>query len=60
MEDDDDRHQDYQVQEGQVQMPHCDEGREKDELETPKHLLNSSSAYSDLREGINPELIVKD
>ena len=40
--------------------PHCDEGREKGELETSEHLLNSCSAYSDLREGINPELIIED
>ena len=40
--------------------PHCDEGREKGELETPEHLLNSCSAYSYLREGINPELIIED
>ena len=63
MEDDDDRHQDdheVQVREGQVQLPHCDEGREKGELETTDHLLNSCSAYSDLREGIDPELVIED
>ena len=63
VEDDDDRHQDdheVQVREGQVQLPHCDEGREKVELETTDHLLNSCSAYSDFREGIDPELVIED
>ena len=40
--------------------PNCDEGRETGELETPEHLLNSCSAYSDLREGIDPELVIED
>ena len=40
--------------------PHCDKGREKGELETPEHLFNSCSAYSDLREVIDPELVTED
>ena len=40
--------------------PHCREGREQGELETPSHLLTSCSAYSDLREGVNPELVLED
>ena len=43
-----------------MSCPHCDEGRETGELETPEHLLNSCSAYSDLREGIDPELVIED
>jgi hypothetical protein len=40
--------------------PHCREGREQGELETPSHLLTSCSAYSDLRTGVNPELVLED
>ena len=29
-------------------------------LETPSHHLSECSAYSDLREGANPELVLKD
>ena len=29
-------------------------------LETPSHLLGECSAYSDLREGANPELVLED
>ena len=39
--------------------PHCREGREQGELETPSHLLTSCSAYSDLRAGVNPELVLE-
>ena len=40
--------------------PHCREGREEGVLETPSHLLSECSAYSDLREGANPELVLED
>ena len=40
--------------------PHCREGREEGVLETPSHLLKECSAYSDLREGVNPELVLED
>ena len=40
--------------------PHCREGREEGELETPSHLLTSCSAYSDLRAGANSELVLED
>ena len=38
------------------------EGREEGALETPDHLLTTCgcSAYSDLREGLNPEAILED
>mgnify|MGYP006908661805 CR=1 FL=1 len=29
-------------------------------LETPSHLLSDCSAYSDLKEGANPELVLED
>ena len=29
-------------------------------LETPSHLLSECSAYSDLRDGVNPELVLQD
>ena len=29
-------------------------------LETPSHLLSECSAYSDLRDGVNPELVLED
>ena len=38
------------------ECPHCEEGV----LETPSHLLVSCAAYSDLREGSNPELVLED
>ena len=40
--------------------PHCREGREQGVLETPSHLLCDCTAYSDLREGRNPELVLED
>ena len=40
--------------------PHCREGREDGVLETPSHLLIDCTAYSDLREGVNPELVLED
>jgi hypothetical protein len=40
--------------------PHCVEGREQGVLETPAHLLENCSAYSDLRVGLNPELVLED
>ena len=47
-------------QKDKYSCPHCDEGREQGVLETPSHLLISCSAYEDLREGINPELVLQD
>ena len=38
------------------ECPHCDEGRKRGALETTSHLLVSCLAYSDLREGCDPEL----
>ena len=40
--------------------PHCREGREQGVLQTPSHLLSDCSAYSDLREGANLELVLED
>ena len=40
--------------------PHCREGREEGVLETPSHLLSECSAYSDPRDGVNPELVLED
>ena len=40
--------------------PHCREGREEGVLETPSHQLSECSAYSDLRDGVNPELDTED
>ena len=42
------------------ECPHFDEGRVRGGLETPSHLLVSCSAYSDLREGCDPELVLED
>ena len=42
------------------ECPHCDDGRERGVLETPSHLLVTCSAYSDLREGCDPELVMED
>ena len=39
--------------------PHCREGREEGALETPNHMLSTCGAYSDLREGLNPEVVLK-
>ena len=44
----------------QYNCPHCREGREEGALETPDHILNTCSAYGDLREGPNPEAIFED
>ena len=44
----------------QYNCPHCREGREEGTLETPDHILTTCSAYSDLREGLNPEAILED
>ena len=38
----------------------CREGREEGVLEIPSHLLSDCSAYSDLREGANLELVLED
>ena len=40
--------------------PHCREGREEGVLETPSLLLSDCSAYSDLRDGVNPEIMLED
>ena len=40
--------------------PHCREGREDGVLETPSHLLSDCTAYSDLRDGVNLELVLED
>ena len=40
--------------------PHCREGREEGALETPDHILTTCRAYSDLREGLNPEAVLED
>ena len=40
--------------------PHCREGREEGALETPDHMLSTCGAYSDLREGLNPEAVLED
>ena len=39
---------------------HCREGRKDGVLETPSHLLSDCTAYSDLRERVNPELVLDD
>ena len=39
--------------------PHCPAGRESGEVETGEHWL-TCEAYSELRQGLNPELCVKD
>ena len=39
--------------------PHCHEGRQSRVLETSEHFLIFIS-YADLREGTNPELVMKD
>ena len=40
--------------------PHCTEGREQGALETPEHLLSDCRAYSDLRTGLNVEVVLED
>ena len=40
--------------------PHSREGREDGVLETPSHLLSDCTAYSDLRDGVNLELVLED
>ena len=45
---------------GEYSCPHCREGREEGVLETPSHLLRECEAYSDLREGDDPELVLED
>ena len=40
--------------------PHWQECREQGVLETPSHLLCDCTAYSDLREGRSPELVLED
>ena len=47
-------------QKDKYSCPHCREGREEGVLETPSHLLSECSAYSDLRDGVNPELVLED
>ena len=42
------------------ERPHCEEGRVEGVLETPSHLLLSCAAYSDLREGSDPEGVLED
>ena len=41
-------------------MTHCSEGREEGALETPEHLLSDCSTYSDLRAGLNVEVVLED
>ena len=42
------------------ECPYCHEGRQPDgSLETSDHLM-VCSAYGDLREGINPEVVLED
>ena len=40
--------------------PHCVEGREQGVLESPVHLLEDCSAYSDLRVGLSPAEVLED
>ena len=49
-----------QYEKDKYSCPHCREGREQGVLETPSHLLCDCTAYSDLREGRNPELVLED
>ena len=44
---------------GRRTCPHCPEGREGGQEESPSHLL-SCKAYSGLRVGKDPELVMKD
>ena len=46
--------------EDKYKCPHCEEGRMLVVLETPSHLLLSCAAYSDLREGSDPEGMLED
>ena len=39
---------------------HFREGKEEGALETPEHMLSTCGAYSDLREGLNPETVLED
>ena len=43
----------------QYNCPHCEEGTKEGVLESPLHLL-SCQAYTDLREGMNPEQCFED
>ena len=47
-------------QKNKYSCPHCVEGREQGVLETPVHLLEDCSAYSDLRVGLNPAEVLQD
>ena len=47
-------------QKDKYSCPHCVEGKEQGMLETPNHLLNICSAYSDLRAGLNPDAVLED
>ena len=44
---------------GKYNCPHCSVGREQGALETPEHLLSDCSAYSDLRTGLNVEVVLE-
>ena len=44
----------------QYNCPHYVKGREEGALETPDHMLSTCEAYSDLREGLNPEAVLED
>ena len=44
---------------GEYSCPHCREGREEGVQETPLHLLSNCTAYQDLRQGLDPELILE-
>ena len=47
-------------QKDKYNCPHFVEGKEQGVLETPDHLLNICSAYSDLRAGLNPDAVLED
>ena len=47
-------------QKNKYSCPHCVEGREQGVLDTPVHLLEDCSAYSDLRVGLSPTEVLQD
>ena len=44
----------------QKNCPHCKEGKEDGEEESPGHILDSCTAYSDIRLGLDPLRIQRD
>ena len=44
----------------QKNCPHCKEGKEDREEESPGHILDSCTAYSDIRLGLDPLRIQRD